>query len=56
MKVEFMADKVTIKTGRVDGSAIVSFEVGEYQLKNLKELVALVNKALKVTVDIEDER
>ena len=51
--IEFKSDKVTIRTGRVDNSAIVSFEVGEYQLYNIKELIGLVDKNLKITVEVQ---
>ena len=50
--IEFNSDKVTIRTGRVDNSAVVSFEVGEYQLSNIKELIGLVDKNLKISVEI----
>jgi hypothetical protein len=52
--IEFNSDKVTIRTGRVDNSAIVSFEVGEYQLDNIKDLIGLVDKNLKITVEITE--
>ena len=50
--IEFNSDKVTIRTGRVDNSAIVSFEVGEYELNNIMELIKIVDKNLKISVEI----
>ncbi len=49
-----MSDKVSVRTGKVDNSAVVSFEVGEYEVSKLKELVGVVDKEIKVTVDIID--
>lgn len=56
MKITFQSDKVKIKTGKVDNSATVEFEVGEYQLSNIKELVGLVDKVYSVTVETEKEK
>jgi hypothetical protein len=53
MIVKFIADKVKVKTGRVDNSAVVEFEVGEYQLDKIKELVGVIGLNLKVTVQDE---
>lgn len=50
VSLSFVADKVKVKTGNVDNSATVTFFIGEYQLKHIKELVDLVDKNLKVTV------
>lgn len=52
-EIKFMSDKVKVKTGRMDNSAIVEFEIGEYQLENIKELVGIVDKELKVTVEYD---
>lgn len=55
MKVEFHADKVKVKTGyRVDNSSIVEFEIGEYESSKLKDLIGIVDKNLKVTVEIHE--
>jgi hypothetical protein len=51
--IEFKSDKVRIKTGKADNSAIVEFEIGEYQLENIKELVNVIDKELTVSVKIE---
>ncbi len=53
--ITFNADRVTVKTGRVDNSAVVSFEVGEYEVKNIKDLLGIVDKNLKITVDIIED-
>ena len=50
--IQFNADKVAIRTGKVDNSAIVSFEIGEYEVKNIKELLGIVDKNMRITVDI----
>lgn len=54
-KIQFIADRVKVKTGRVDNSADVTFEVGEYQLKEIKDLMDMLDKNLKVTVEVADE-
>ena len=46
-----MSDKVKVKTGRADNSATVEFEIGEYQLQNIKDLVNIVDKELKVSIE-----
>jgi hypothetical protein len=48
----FNSDKVRVKTGKADDSATVEFEVGEYQLENIKELIGIVKMNMKITVDI----
>ena len=54
-KIEFNADKVKVKTGKTDNSAEVSFEVGEYSLDQIKDLVTVVAKELKVIVEVKDD-
>lgn len=51
MKVQFLSDKVKVKTGRADNSAVVEFEVGEYELEKIKELIGIVEEELKITVE-----
>lgn len=54
MKVQFISDRVKVRTNwKIDNSATVEFEIGEYQAKNLKELIGVVDKELKVTVEYE---
>jgi hypothetical protein len=50
--IEFNSDKVKVKTGKADNSADVIFEIGEYQLDNIKDLINIVGKNLKITVEI----
>mgnify|MGYP001606924519 CR=1 FL=1 len=50
-QIQFEADKVSIRGPKVDNSYVVSFEVGEYQLKNIRELVGVLDTALKVRVE-----
>ena len=53
--IKFQSDKVSIKTGKADNSGIVSFEVGEYELLKIKELVGIVDKVMTVSVEIGKE-
>lgn len=39
--IEFGADRVRISGPRIDGTYVVSLEVGEYQRKNLKAILDL---------------
>ncbi len=55
MKIVFLSDKVKVKTGRADNSAVVEFEIGEHQLYLIQELVSIVNKNLKITVEVEGD-
>jgi hypothetical protein len=48
----FNSDKVKVKTGRADNSADVIFEIGEYQLEKIKDLIDIVDKNLKISVEI----
>ena len=51
--IEFTADKIKVRTGSVDNGAVVSFDVGEYQVEKLKELIGIVDKELKVKVEYD---
>ncbi len=53
--VEFIADKVRVSTGKADNSAVISFTVGEYQLIAIKELVNVIDKNLRVSIEIMEE-
>jgi hypothetical protein len=49
--INFLADKVRISGPLVDGSYNITFSVGEYQAKNVSELLRLPqNIILKVNV------
>lgn len=55
MKIQFEADRVKVKTGhRVDNSGEITFMVGEYMLPKITPLTIIVDKILKVTVEIDD--
>jgi len=49
-KSVFMADGLTINGPRVDGNFKVSFDVGQYQYNNIKNLPLLNGKILIVAV------
>ena len=49
--ITFISDHVKIRTGKADNSADVVFNVGEYALDQIKELVTKPNKAFKITVE-----
>lgn len=53
MKITFLSDKVKIKTGKADNSGSVEFEIGEYVLPQIKDLVGIVDKEITVTVEVE---
>lgn len=52
--IEFEADKVSIQTGKPDNSAVVKFEIGEYHLDKIKDLVNLIGVVMKVRVEVEE--
>lgn len=39
MKLKLIADKITVRGPKVDGSFVVSLELGEYQKNNLANLL-----------------
>lgn len=52
--IQFLSDKVKIKIGhRVDGSAEVTFEVGEYMVEKILPIALLSDSILKVTIEKE---
>lgn len=53
MKIIFLSDKVKVKTGKADNSGSVEFEIGEYVLPQIKDLVGIVDKELRITVEFE---
>ncbi len=55
MNIEFKSDKVKVRTGKADNSATIQFEVGEYQLGNIKDLVSVTDQELIVSVEVVDE-
>jgi hypothetical protein len=53
-KITFESDTVKVKSGhKVDGSAEVTFVIGEYQVKNIVDLVTIKDRILKVEVEVE---
>jgi len=53
MRVNFLSDKVRLSGPKVDGTVSVTFEVGEYQVDNLKELLGIRDKNISVTIEVE---
>lgn len=52
--IAFIADKVLLSGPRVDGSYRVTFEVGEYGLESLRDLITVRDSVMDVTVAIPD--
>jgi len=53
--ITFESDQVKVKSGhKVDGSAEVTFVIGEYQVRNIVDLVTVKDKLLQVTVKVID--
>ena len=52
--IKFNADKVLLSGPKIDGSYKVSFEVGEYQLKYIKDLIEIRDCIMEVTVEKND--
>lgn len=52
--IKLQADKITIRGPRIDGSYVVSFEVGEYMRKQVAELLALDTEQV-ITVEVKGE-
>jgi hypothetical protein len=50
----FMADRVTIRGPRVDGSYTISFEVGEYEYDKIKDIPKMNNGVIQVEVSNEN--
>lgn len=54
-KITFQSDQVKVKSGhKVDGSAEVTFIIGEYQVENIVDLVTIKDKLLSVSVEVEE--
>ena len=52
--VSFQSDKVLLSGPKVDGSYRVTFEVGEYELGNIRDLVTVRDTTLFITVNNEE--
>lgn len=53
MKLNLSADKVTIRGPRIDGSYVLSFEFGEYEVATLAKLLAQLKQNEVVNLTIE---
>ena len=51
-EIEFIADKLSVRGPRQDGSWIISLETGEYEKKKISQLIKLEGN-LKVTIEPE---
>lgn len=49
MKVKLLADKVLVRGPRIDGTWIISLEVGEYEKRKVAELI-YVDGLVEVTI------
>lgn len=56
MKLKLKADKITVRGPKIDGSLVISFELGEYQKANFAKLVELLdfNQIIDLTVEQDD--
>jgi len=54
--INFKSDKVLLRGPRVDGTYVVSFEVGEYELENIKDLITARDCILDIKIKIEKEK
>ena len=51
--IDFIADKVLLRGPKIDGSWVITFEVGEYMYQKIKDLPTLNGKNIKVVVENE---
>ncbi len=54
-KIEFIADKIYVRGPRVDGSYVVTFEVGEYMQPKVAKLLTIPQQT-NVKVGVEEEK
>lgn len=54
--MKFKADKVSIRGPKVDGSYVVSLEVGEYERNKLTEILTLPEGVVDVTIYQESQK
>jgi len=52
MSYSFNADSLNIRTRNSDGAIILTFETGQYEVENVKELFGILDKMYKVTVEV----
>lgn len=58
MKLKLIADKVTIRGPKIDGSYVLSLELGEYQKNNLANLLNELdfNDVVEATIEQNSEK
>ena len=51
--IQFKADSLQVSGPRKDGSYVVKFETGEYEVENVAKLLAMsnLNQIIKITVE-----
>ncbi len=54
--INFKADKVLLRGPKVDGTYVVSFEVGEYELEKIKDLITTRDCVLDIQVKVKKEK
>lgn len=55
MKLKLTADKVTIRGPKIDGSLVITFELGEYQKDQWAELMRQLDFSNVVQLTIEQD-
>lgn len=53
MLIKFSSDRVLIKGPKADNSYQVVFEVGEYEVSKIKDLVGVFDQVLEVEVNLK---
>lgn len=57
MKLELIADKVLMRGPRIDGSFVISFEVGEYEKAKLAKLLEFrTDEIINITLEQKSEK
>jgi hypothetical protein len=55
-KIELIADKVDVGKKRIDGTRVVSCDVGEFQYQELAKILLLPDQTnVKVTLEVKRE-
>ncbi len=55
-KMQFESDKVTVRGPRIDGTIVVSFEVGEYQAAQAAALLTIgQGNIIHVTINLDEK-
>lgn len=53
-EINFIADKLSVRGPKVDGSWVISLETGEYEREKISELIKLKGN-VKVTIEPEPQ-